>query len=85
MEVGNPEISPRPERDGSCESRHNSQSEKLNVVDFVAVKATRNNKDQQGPKPKQHAIQSTALIFTQFQQASLNRFICFGSRCVDFC
>ena len=50
------------------------------VVDFVAGKAPRSHRNQQGTAVLHQAIQSKALIFDQFQQTSIKCKICFGSR-----
>ena len=50
------------------------------VVDFVTVKTPKSHRDQQASAWSQQANQSKALIFSQFQQASINDLICFGSR-----
>jgi len=46
------------------------------VVDFVTVKAPKNNKDQQAWGAKRQDIQSKPLISTQFQQISTNGVTC---------
>jgi hypothetical protein len=55
------------------------------VVDFVAVRAQAIYKDQQTRDRGSGEIQFKALKSCEFQQASINRFICFGSRGVDLC
>jgi hypothetical protein len=54
------------------------------VVNFVTPKAPRSHKDQQGSAGEWYTAQSKAVISTQFQQASINRKICFGTDGVPY-
>ena len=50
------------------------------VVDFVAVKASKSHKAQQGREAGCKRFNQKHLFFTLFQQASINDLTCFGNR-----
>ena len=63
-----------------CSAAQNHAGKFITVVEFVTVKAPKNNKDQQGLERTLQIIQSKALNSSQFQQVSINLLTCFGSR-----
>ena len=52
----------------------------VDVVEFVAVKAPKSHKDQQGSAGARQAIQYRPLIFTKLQRDSISDLICISCR-----